>query len=198
MLSKRMAAILGVALALLSTRAFGVSVDRGNITPEYAAKHKDEFRVETATRGGDIEFKITRFVAAGRCCSGEIVIRKASRTVVSCHVLPSEDKSRISYVFKVSADYVAESEFVLREGSWGAFMLIEPGSEKTLETKKVVYDDSCFHFPLRNFAKNEAEDSRQGWEKRGTGTSREPSFRDCPDCCGRTPQKWDCPLCPAD
>ena len=35
-----------------------------------------------------------------------------------------------------------------------------------------------------------AEPQSQGFGNQG--------FGDCPDFCGRTPQKWDCPLCPAD
>ena len=103
-------------------------------------------------REGSVQFKVTRFVGEGRHCSGQIVIRKGGRAVVSCYVLPSEDKSRVSYVFAVSPDYISESDFFLWEGRWGELTIVARTNTKT--TTKVREVDVRFPFPLRDFAKS--------------------------------------------
>ena len=157
MLSKPALAIFSVALATLTSNVFGVVVLR-DVSPKYVAEHKNEFRVATAMRNGNVEFRITRFVHEARHCDAKIVIRKSGHAVVTCQLLPSKEKSRVSYVFTVSPEYLSESDFFLWEGRLGEFTEIGPDNTK-VTTVQPDFADVRFRFPLRDFA-NSVGDSK--------------------------------------
>jgi hypothetical protein len=152
-----MFATLCVALATVTSNAFGVVILR-DISPKYVAEHKNEFRVATAMRNGNVEFRITRFLQEARHCNAEIVIRKGGHKVVACQLLPTKDKSRVSYVFTVSPEYVSESDFFLWEGRLGEFTVIGADNTK-VTTVEPDFADVRFRFPLRDFA-NSVGDSK--------------------------------------
>ncbi|MGO9114324.1 MAG: hypothetical protein ACLP9L_34340 [Thermoguttaceae bacterium] len=158
MLSMRMLGILCIALAMLSSRAFGVIVEI-EVNPKAVAEHKDKsLDVNTAKRpNGSVEFRITRSVPEGKYCSGEIVIRKGGHEVVRCQVEQVNDKSRVSFVFTVSPDYRSESDFIMSEGNCGDVTLEFPNGKT--KTSKERSDERRLHLSLRDFV-NYAGDSK--------------------------------------
>jgi hypothetical protein len=151
MFSRPIVVILCIALATLSSRAFGVIIEVTLHAKDFAKENKD-FRVEAAMREGSIHFKVTRFAREGRHYSGKLVIRKGGETVVSCDVQTSEDKSRVSYVFNVAPEYTSESEFVLSEDRWIDSTIEFADGKK--ETMKNFVGDMSFHIVLAGFAKS--------------------------------------------
>jgi hypothetical protein len=103
---------------MLSSTAFGVVVEL-DITPQYVSKHKEEFKVETVMRGGNIEFKFTRIAKKRHYWVGRIVIRKDNKTVLKCQLRPSDEKNRVKnhvcYSFTVSKVFLTDSDFLLSE-----------------------------------------------------------------------------------
>ncbi len=95
---------------------------------------------------------------AARYCNAEIVIRKGGRAVVTCHLLPSQDESRVSYTFTVSPEYLCESDFVLWEGRLGDFTEIGPDNTR-VTTVQPDFADVRFRFPLEDFV-NSVRDSK--------------------------------------
>jgi len=145
--STRIVATLCVALATLSSPAFGVVILR-NVSPKY---DKEQFAVTGAPHDGSIKFRVTRFAKEERPRDGKLVIRKDGRVVASCLVRPVEAKGRLTYVFTVSSDYISESDFFLSEGRWGKFTTIDPNNGKILTVETVAYNDVRFRFALRYF-----------------------------------------------
>ena len=119
---RNMVACLCIALVPLSSTAFGALVEQ-RITPKYIAMYEERFEVKTVVRERIVEFRFTRFVHNQSIRVGEIVIRKGGRTLVACELFPSEDKTRVGYMFTVSRDYISESQFILSEHEF----LVVPG-----------------------------------------------------------------------
>jgi hypothetical protein len=158
LLTQQIVLPLCFTLAALSSTAYGVIVER-DVSPKLMEESKEEFQVQTTTRDGNTQFTVTRFLREGRHCSGELVIRKGGPAVVVCRVQPSQEKSppknksALRYVFTVSPDYIADSDFLLWEGRYFEFSTIEPGNGNKVTTQELE-NDTRFRFRLRDFAKS--------------------------------------------
>ncbi len=155
MLSRRTMMIAWIALAAMSSTAFGIVIDI-EIHSKQGLDQSKDFQVQTATRDGSVHFKVRHSVREGRHYSGKLVIRKGDCQVASCPMLPSEDASSVLFTFSVSTDYLAESDFFLSVDRWDELSVID-STGKTIQTKKEMVGDVRLHLPLRLFVEQENE-----------------------------------------
>jgi len=154
MFSRQMLVIFPVALVTLTSNVFAVIITR-DMTPAYVAAHKDEVSVTVAFKGV-VQFTITRFVQKDRYSDAEIVIRKGGQVVFVGNLLPvfSKDKSKATFTFTVSPDYVAESEFKMSEGASGELTLISADGKKAVTAMQPGFVEDVFRLRLGDFAKS--------------------------------------------
>jgi hypothetical protein len=146
---KRILLLLCVTSTVPASYSFGEE-DDVDVTDKYVAEHKDQFRVETSVCEGGVKFTFTQFVQEPRYWLGEMKIRKGSRTLVNCQVLPAKDKSHVSFSFTVSQDVVSESEFVLYET--GLLRLFgQDGKPIVLHREMPQVGGTNYHFRLKDF-----------------------------------------------
>jgi hypothetical protein len=100
-------------------------------------------------------------VGKNRYSDAVIVIRKGDHVVFKSSLLPvsSKDKSKATFKFTVSPDYVAESEFTLSEGALGDLTLISPNGRQESMPMQAGFVEDVLRLRLGDFVKT-AGDSK--------------------------------------